>query len=160
LVVNILIVLSGVLMVFTMFAITCSVFARWLFSNTMAWTVDLGAYMLVYITFLAAPWLLQKNGHVSIVILRDALSLQLKRKVKIISSALMLIVLGVLIYFGTLVTIEFYIKGVVLKNILEVPKYLIFIVIPLSALLMFIESLKELINTIKGDYTPECTDTD
>ena len=59
--------------------ITYDVLSRYLFSSSSPWAIDLSEYALVWITFLAAPWVLMQDRHVRIELLVDVLPPRVQR---------------------------------------------------------------------------------
>ncbi|MDG1207885.1 MAG: TRAP transporter small permease, partial [Paracoccaceae bacterium] len=59
--------------------ITYDVLSRYLFNASSPWAFDLSEYALVWITFLAAPWVLMQDRHVRIELLVDVLPPRVQR---------------------------------------------------------------------------------
>ena len=59
--------------------ITYDVLTRSLFNWASPWAFDLSEYALVWITFLAAPWILMNDRHIRIELLLDVLPVSVQR---------------------------------------------------------------------------------
>ena len=83
--------LSALLILAMSFWITYDVVTRNLFDWASPWAFDLSEYSLVWMTFLAAPWILLRDGHVRVEILIDALRPRPQRAIGIAVSVIGLI---------------------------------------------------------------------
>ena len=79
--------LSALLILSMSLWITYDVVTRNLFGWASPWAFDLSEYSLVWMTFLAAPWILLRDGHVRVEILIDALGPRPQRAIGIAVSA-------------------------------------------------------------------------
>ena len=59
--------------------ITYDVLTRYFLDWASPWAFDLSEYALVWITFLAAPWILMNDCHIRIELLVDVLSIKAQR---------------------------------------------------------------------------------
>lgn len=133
------VVLSSVLMLSMVTIICLNVILRYLLNYSLAWSIELSEYILVYVTFLTAPWLLRTNEHIVVDVVYEAVSPKTKRVFKLISNTLGSLVCLVLTVFGFIVTWDNYVRDVILYNSLLMPKFILLIIIPVSGLLMFFE---------------------
>ena len=78
------------------FWITFDVLGRNLFGWSAPWAFDLSEYSLVWMTFLAAPWVLLQDRHVRIEILVDAVPPAVQRILGILVSLAAIATCGVL----------------------------------------------------------------
>src|SRR5699024_2153042 len=61
-----LLIMAGISLVVMLGVISYGIFVREVFNSSVLWTNDLASYLMVYLAFLAAPWVLKKNGHTSV----------------------------------------------------------------------------------------------
>ncbi|MEX0923649.1 MAG: TRAP transporter small permease [Rhodovibrionaceae bacterium] len=64
---------SGALLVGLTLLVSVNVILRYGFSSPVIWADQVTGYFLVYITFLAAPWVLVQRKHITVDILRETL---------------------------------------------------------------------------------------
>jgi len=131
--------IAGILLAFLMLAISYAVFMRYIFSMPVPWITEVSSYILLFITFLGAPRLLMKDGHVRVDIVTKNLKGRKKIMLDVTTSALGAFICLVIFYYGTLVSVDYCIRDVQLMNILTMPKYLLIAVIPLGSLFLTIE---------------------
>ena len=143
--------IAGVLTILVMLLTCYLVVMRYIFLRPPAWIIELSEYMLLYITFFGAAWLLKRNGHVNVDILFFFLPGSWQRALNVITSALGTISCFVLAGIGTWVTADNYARGLYSIQTLSVPKWILLAVIPLGSFLLFIQFLRRL-NTAMAEY--------
>lgn len=139
------VIIASVLLFAMIFMVSYSVIGRSFFSLPGAWAVELSEYILLYLTFLSAPWILKENGHVRITIFLELLSLRAYSILNVVTTVAAAIVWLVLCWFSLEVTISSYQRGVVLTKILQVPEYILLAVIPLGSLFLFLRTICQLL---------------
>lgn len=138
-------IIASVLLFVMIFMVSYSVIGRSFFSLSGAWAVELSEYIMLYLTFLLAPWILKESGHVRITIFLDLLSLRAHSILNVVTTVAAAIVWLVLCWFSIEVTISSYQRGVVLTKILQVPEYILLTVIPLGSLFLFLRTIYQLL---------------
>lgn len=131
----------ALILIMTLF-ITYSVVVRFFLNSPIAWITEMTEYFLMYITFLAAPWLLQQHGHVRLDLVLNALSAKNQRWLEIVNNLLGVIISALITGYGLLTVIDLYQRGITVINILKVPKHILIMIIPISSILLIIQFLK------------------
>jgi len=119
-------------------SICAEVLLRYGFNSPIAWVVEISEYSLLWITFLGASWVLRHGGHVRVDILLQYLSPAGLRVCGLASSAMGALTTLVLLAFGVEATISAMMRGAFKPTGIDVPTWMIIIVIPLGALLLFL----------------------
>lgn len=131
-------VLIGVLLV----SISYATFSRFVFSDPKARVIELSAYSLIYITFLAAPWLLRRRGHINV----DLILIRLKGKVKtglyLFTDTVGFIITSILFYFSYEITMSNYIENIKVMDSVGTPQFLLLISIPIGSFFLAIQFLR------------------
>jgi len=127
---------ATLLFVGMMFAICAEVLLRYGFNSPIAWVVEISEYSLLWITFLGAAWVLRHGGHVRVDILLQYLSPGALRTCGLVSSAVGALTALVLLVFGIDATWTAYIRGAFKPTGIDVPTWLVVIVIPIGSLLI------------------------
>ncbi len=131
-------VVAGILL-FTMIAmVSYDVIGRQFFSSSAPWALELSEYIMLYLTFLLAPWVLRQDGHVRVDLLANRLGLRTQFFFSVITGLAAAIACLVLFWFSLEVVIESYQRGVMLRKVLNVPQYVLLAVIPLGSLFLFL----------------------
>ena len=120
-------------------AVACSVTLRYLHFRSPIWVLQYTEYALLWITFLGAAWLLKKDGHIRIDSALTRLPPDLRRKVETLNDMIGLAVALVVFIFGALHTQDLCQRGVLEVKGTNVPKYLIFWIIPLGGLALAVQ---------------------
>lgn len=117
--------------------ITFDVLGRNLFGLSAPWAFDLSEYSLVWMTFLAAPWVLLQDRHVRIEILVEILPPAVQRLLGIAVSLVAIAACGVLAWRTGSAAIDYYQHDIMMARIWRIPRIWPYVVVPLgSALLM------------------------
>ena len=122
--------------------VSYEVVMRYLFTRPTIWTVDLSEYTLLWSTFLAAPWVLKREGHVTIDLLVNVLNQAMRRRLGIVVSLIGAAICAV--YAGSTAqsVIEFYERDLIIRHDWEIKQYIPYIAIPVGGTLLTIEFLR------------------
>jgi len=129
-------VVGCAIFVFITLGVCAEVFFRYGFNSPIHWIVEISEYALLWVTFLGASWVLRQGGHVRVDILLQHLSRRALRVCGMLSAASGALVSLVLVGFGINVTWVAYLRGSFRSTGLDVPTWMIVIVIPLGSLLL------------------------
>jgi C4-dicarboxylate transporter, DctQ subunit len=132
-------VVAGVMLAAMAFAIVLDVVVRNLGLQPPAHTLTLTEYGLLYLTMLAAPWLVREKGHVYIELLTAALGPRARFWLTRVVYAICVLTCAVIFWFGLEVTIAHYQRDVIDVRSFDMPRWLLSASIPLSFGLMAIE---------------------
>ena len=131
--------MAGIIIVVITFAVSCSAVVRYLGFRPPIFTIQFTEYALLWFTFLGAAWLLREGGHIRIDTIISRLPTKTRRKVEIIDDILGLIVSIIIFLFGTLHAIDLFQRGIMEVKGTTVPKFPLFLIIPLGALALSIQ---------------------
>lgn len=147
--IDLLAFVSGVIFLFITGSVCVDVVMRYFFNRPMIWVIEISEYLLVYMTFLAAAWVLKKEGHVAV----DVFTARLKPKAQaitgIMGSTIGAFVCLIITWFGSIETWDNFQRGVRIPSILEFPKGPILAIIPLGSLLFMIQFIRRAIGYFK-----------
>lgn len=80
--------IAGIWLGFLLVSICYATFSRFAFNEPHSNLIELSAYGLVFIAFLAAPWLLQERRHINVDIVVNALSQRGKAIMSIVTDVI------------------------------------------------------------------------
>ena len=143
-VLNITALLAGMLVVFQMLIVCWDVILRYFFNSPTSWVPEISAYTVLWIPFLAAGWILRRDGHVKMDLLLGRLRPNARSELNIVTSSIAAIVCLILTYYGVKVVIDLYRTNFHTQTGLMLPKWPIISVIPLSTYLLFVEQLRRI----------------
>ncbi len=137
--INLVMVWIGACMViFMMLAISYSSVMRYLGRPPGAWVVEISSYLMLYITFLGTAWLQSHDGHVEVDLFLCNLKPRTSAGFRAVTSVAGIVVGFVLTWKGSMVTIDYFRRGVTLMGILNTPQFLLIAIIPIGSSLLLV----------------------
>jgi C4-dicarboxylate transporter DctQ subunit len=131
--------IAGVLLLLVTLFVSYAVVMRYLHFRPPIWVLQFTEYALLWITFLGAAWLLREGGHIKIDTIISRFNPKGLRTAEIIDDILGFIVCFTIFLFGTLHTIDLYQRGIMDVKGVTVPKFVLFLIIPLGGLILLIQ---------------------
>ncbi|KPQ05585.1 MAG: TRAP-type C4-dicarboxylate transport system, small permease component [Rhodobacteraceae bacterium HLUCCA12] len=111
----------------------------------LAWAVNTSEFFLLYITFLAMPWLVRKKGHVFVIFLRVVLpggARQVLSKIVYLGCIALCLYLGWIALNSLMLAIE---RGTYEMRTFDIPKWVVFAPMVLAFFLAALEWLRYLL---------------
>ena len=105
------------------------------FTHTLALT----EYGLYYTTLLGAPWLVRKKHHIYMQLITALVPPAIRPLVCSLSYLLCVITCALICYYSAQVTFETWVRGDLEVRSFDMPRWLIFIIMPVSFFLLCIE---------------------
>ena len=133
---------SGALMIFSLVSVCVDVVMRYFFNSPSGWILQISEYILLYIPFLSAAYVLKEDGHIKVDIILNFLSKKTEAMLNTVTSILGAIVLFILTYYGVIVTFDFYVRKVPTLKYLKIPEFLVIIVIPVGCFLFALQFIR------------------
>jgi C4-dicarboxylate transporter, DctQ subunit len=134
-------IISGTLLVLMSLATIFNVVARYFFNNPLEWAEEFSRYAFIWIVFLGAAVCTKGGRHIVIDGLVLALPVRFRAFLQVLVDAITLGFMLLLVYYGWILT-AFTTQP---TSTLKVPLSIVYVVVPLSALLIALRSL--------GDFT-------
>jgi TRAP-type C4-dicarboxylate transport system permease small subunit len=126
--------------------ITFDVLGRNLFGLSAPWAFDLSEYSLVWMTFLAAPWVLLRDRHVRIEILVDAVPRAAQRILGILVSLVAIVTCGVLAWRTGIAAVDYYQNDIMMPRIWRIPRIWPYVVVPVGSAILMLAFVVRLIH--------------
>jgi TRAP-type C4-dicarboxylate transport system permease small subunit len=133
--------IAAAMIVFMMLAIAYAVAMRYLFDAPVPWVVEISSYLMLYITFLGAAWLLHQDGHVEVDLFLSHAGPRTTAASKAVTSLFGAVVGFVLTWNGALVTVDHFQRGATAFGVLNTPQWLLVGIIPIGGALLLLEFL-------------------
>jgi TRAP-type C4-dicarboxylate transport system permease small subunit len=134
--------LAGMLMMFSLITVCIDVVMRYCFNRPTGWVLQFSEYILLYIPFLAAAFVLREESHIRIDIVLNRLNRKAQSLLNMATSLLACLVLAILTWYGTYVTIDFYQRQVPTLKYLKIPEFLVIMVIPIGCFLFSVQFVR------------------
>lgn len=124
--------------------VSADVLLRNLGVPSMPWLLEVVEYALFIVTFMVAPWVLNKGAHVRVDVLVVNLPEGAARLMNFFADLIGLVATAVLCWYGWRVTEAAFMRGELIFKELVVPEWWLLMFIPLGSLLLVIEFARRL----------------
>ncbi|WP_323037770.1 TRAP transporter small permease [Pararhodobacter sp.] len=142
-------ILGAGILFFAASIIFFEVVSRAVVGTSRLWVIEVSEYSLLYITFLGAPYLLEKNMHVTLDLLHLSLSLGWQAILRVINSVIGFAICVVLTKIGIDVMLDQIDTGVRATTVMAPPRYWITPALPLGMFLMAVQFLFQGVGAIR-----------
>jgi len=150
--INLFCAILGAALLFFIAAIICfEVAVRSFGGASRLWVIETSEYALLFITFLGAPYLLEKNMHVVLDLLYNSLSGRRKTFVQLFNAAMGFLVCAVLAVTGFQVVIEQFTIGVREVTVMRPYSWWITSALPIGAALMSVQFLDQVVRCFQRE---------
>jgi TRAP-type C4-dicarboxylate transport system permease small subunit len=140
-------IFTVILLVFMVLLVGLSVTLRYVFNTGFVWSSELVAYTYFWVIFLGSVIAIKENAHIGMNIFVNKLPLNTRIAVRCFGDLLVMFFLIVLIVHSS----ELILKTTMVSLVTKIPMAWVYLVFPLSGILMFIEMAKVLFNHWKGE---------
>ena len=134
-------IFGSVLIAYLIVSVTVAVILRGL-RVAVVWMFEITEYCILWITFLAAPWVLSEEGHIKMDLLLGSFSPQVRTSLNIITSIIGALTCLILTGFSIKVTWDYFRSGYFLHTVLAPPIYPILVIVPIGCFVLFIQFIR------------------
>jgi len=138
-IVDLMATLSWIILLFICAASCYTIGMRFLFSQTTIWIMQTTEYALLWMVFLSTTWLLREKGHITTDLIYEHLSEKTQQFLDVITFTLSGLACVVLFYYSALYTYDSIIEGVTDVRAVTVPKWSVYIIIPIGTIFLIIQ---------------------
>ncbi len=143
-VIDVLLVASGLIVFIQALWVSEDVIVRKAFDWVWAPSFELLSYSLVWMTFLGVTAIYRDRGHVVMEAVVGRLPARVQNMISLVTTLAVSVLTLFLLFYTARLTIRDYHNHFVLASILNPPKWPIEIVIPVTFLLLFIQTLRHM----------------
>lgn len=137
-----------------LFGVTIAIFVevvwRQVGGRSQLWVTEVSEYALLYVTFLAAPYLLEHNRHVVMDVVLEQLAAGAARLLSVLVAALGLAICVLLCWKGLALVLDQYAMGLRRISVLAPRSWYIMAAWPLGMGLMAVQFLDQLVAAFLG----------
>ena len=137
-----LVVVACALLVFALIAVSMEIVFRYFLNRPSIWVVEVTEYILLYITFLGAAWLLKEEGHVKVDILSNRLDATNLALLNVITSVIGIMACLTITWYGIVATLHSFQRGALTVGLIEAPKFAVLLVIPIGGFMLSLQFLR------------------
>ena len=102
---------AGVLVLWQTFSVTVNTALRYLFNSPISGIENFAEYGILWITFLAAAWLLRKNRHIRADIVVNRLGAKTQAVIELASTVIGIALCLIMFYYGIVVTHDLWVTA-------------------------------------------------
>lgn len=139
--------ICSMLMLSMAMLIFAQVIARYVFSQSLTWSEEIGRYIFVWMSFLGMAVAIRAKAHVALDILLKYVGAQTKRRLVLINGICIATLSGVMIYSGVKLVL---LGGRQSSAALQLPMDMVYLVIPVSGMLMMYFIIVETVKYLRG----------
>lgn len=122
-------------------AVTLGIITRML-GVPMAWSNEVARYVFIWMVMIGAVVATKRNGHIIIDVFINLFPETMRGKLRFLGNILAISMLAVLVYFGTLLSVEFW--GTTM-SLLPYPIGLVYASLPICSLLMILRMIQNMV---------------
>lgn len=128
------------------------VIARFIFNSSIKWSSELARYLLCYTTFIGAFVLIREKAFIKMDMLETKITPQVRPYYDLIMEILMITYAFVIMVYGNQLALE---NAHQRSSTMHIPKNILYLIMPLSGGCMIINSLRNIVNTIRKIFKKE-----
>jgi TRAP-type C4-dicarboxylate transport system permease small subunit len=126
------------------------IISRQFFNSPITGALELSTYTLVYITFLASPWVLKREKHVIMEFVINRFSPGIQARVYFFTSVLGIMVFLIIAWYGADVTLDHLKRGVRTYSDLMTPTAPLLVIIPAGSLMLSLQFARRAYSFLKN----------
>ena len=149
-------VLAEICLVFLLALVFHEVIARYVLNKPTLYSVELSEYLLIFVAFMAAGWVLQEDKHVRMHSVINLMPVKARKVLDIITSIIVLAFCIILVWQGAKASIMAFKGNYHSSSLLNVPMWIPYAIIPTGSLLLALQMVVR-IGTAIENYS--ATDT-
>lgn len=120
------------------------------FNYSFSWIFELNEYFLLFITFLGTTFVLKRDEHIKMDLVLNLLSNKIKRIMESINAFVGMVFSLIMTITGFLLTIKLFEQNIVTEAVLNIPRYLIIVIIPIGFTFLTIQFFRRFIMLLKN----------
>ena len=141
-------IISTTLIASAVLVTTQMVIVRYLFKMSTVWQTEYVIFSLSAATFIGAPYVLMKKGHVNVDLIPYYLNQKGKNILAIVAAILALTFLLVLFYSSVQLTNHAWVKNIKTPTIWNFPMWKVYIFLPIGMGIMVLQYLADILSII------------
>jgi TRAP-type C4-dicarboxylate transport system permease small subunit len=142
-------IVAGIFMVLMFLTTFSNVVARYFFNQPIMWAEEFSRYSFIWVVFLGAVICTKRKRHIAIESLVQIMPQNWQLLFQVSVDLLILALMAVIFYYGWLLTFS----ATQITATLKVRQYVVYIVVPVSAGLIFLYTLGDLRHHLRGART-------
>ena len=142
---------AGTFLVLMTVATFGNVILRYVFNSPIQWAEEFSRYAYIWVVFLGAAACSKRKTHIVIDAVTSHLPVRTQALCALLVEAIVLLLMGAIAYYGYVLCS----MATQATSTLKIPQYTVYLVVPISAALTFLHSLRGFWNRLRGVLTGE-----
>ena len=138
---RLLLAVSCVMIAAALWLVFANVVLRYLFNAPFIWADQFTSYLLFYMTFLAAPWVLAVRAHVSIEIVRSMVRPRRQKWMDALGGVVTAVYFALFTWLGIGELVRVVQRHAQFADAVEFPQWVIYAALPVGTLLLTLQAL-------------------
>jgi len=134
--------LVSFILAFSMLIVCADVILRYGFNSPIIWQLDVTSSCLVIIAALGMAWLLKEEGHIRVDYFFNKFERRTQIIIMLVTSSLSAVVVGIITWYGLIITIEHAQAGYLEKGILPIPRAALLFPLAAGLFLLFVQFIR------------------
>lgn len=132
-------VLAEICLVLLLILVFNEVIARYVLNKPTLYSVELSEYLLLFVAFMAAGWVMQNERHVRMHSVINLMPVKVRHVLDICTSCIVLIFCLILVWEGAEASVMAFAGGYHSSSLLNVPLWIPYAIIPIGALILSLQ---------------------
>ena len=133
--------MAEICLVFLLVLVFHEVIARYVLNKPTLYSVELSEYLLIFLAFMAAGWVLQEEKHVRMQSVINLLPANVRYGFGLFTSAIVLCFCAILVWQGTKASMMAFKGGYHSSSLLNVPLWIPYAIIPAGSLILGLQMI-------------------
>jgi len=138
----VMVIISASLLLGLTLIVGADITLRYLFYRPLGWVKEVSEYILVFLGFLVAAWILKDDGHVKMDLVVSKVSPRAQTLLNLVTSGISVIVVLIITCFSARVVGNFYKSKLIVPSVLEPQKWILLTPIFVGCLLLTIQFIR------------------
>lgn len=132
-------VLAEICLVLLLILVFNEVIARYLLNKPTLYSVELSEYLLLFVAFMAAGWVMQCERHVRMHSVINLMPAKVRHVLDICTSSIVLVFCLILVWEGAKASVMAFTGGYHSSSLLNVPLWIPYAIIPIGSLILSLQ---------------------
>ena len=139
-------ILAEIALVILLLLVFHEVVVRYVMNSPTTYTVELSEYLVVFIAFMCAGWVLKQDGHVSVSFVVSNFPLKVQKQLKLVTSILAMAFCSIITWYGYKMAITAFNGSYRSSSLLEFPLWIPYSFIPLGAFILMLQYIVKIVD--------------
>ena len=147
-------ILAEIALVILLLLVFHEVVVRYVMNSPTIYTVELSEYLIVFISFMCAGWILKQDGHVTVSFVVSNFPHRVQQYLKLLTSIVTMFFCYIITWYGGKMTLIAFNGNYCSSSLLEFPLWILYSFIPLGAFILMLQYLVKIVEIYHSIMIP------